>query len=192
MNKTIAVICCVLAIGCGTAASWMHVKSVLSQVLLAQAWQSTVGKGEVKRAWPWADTWPVAQLTVPKSGQSLVVLEGVSGEAMAFGPGRVSSSSKTASAGTYVVGGHRDSHLQFLQHVGAGETLELETADGAMTRFRVSEQFVVNADLGPLNLPVNLHALVLITCYPFNALQTGGPLRYVVVAVPEESLQQGI
>jgi len=105
---------------------------------------------------------------------------------MAFGPGRVPTSSKTAADGTYVVGGHRDSHLQFLQHVSNGEVMELFTADGAKTRFRVTEQFVANADSGPLHLPADLHALVLVTCYPFNALQTGGPLRYVVVAVPDE------
>ncbi len=27
-------------------------------------------------------------------------------------------------------------------------------------------------------------ALLLVTCYPFDALQAGGPLRYVVTAVP--------
>lgn len=192
MNKLIAAICFTVAIGSGTAAFWIHIKSVIGQVLLAQAWQNTVATGGIKRAWPWADTWPVAQLVLPDSNQSLIVLEGVSGEAMAFGPGRVPESSATAAAGTYVIGGHRDSHLKFLQHVGIGDSLALQTADGAKTDYKVSEWFIANAESGPLNLPKDLHALVLITCYPFHALQTGGPLRYVVIAVPEGPLESTI
>lgn len=176
----------VLALATGIASFWLHMKSALGQVLLASAWESAVETQQIRRAWPWADTWPVAHLSVPASNQSLVVLDGVSGEAMAFGPGRVTTSSSTASSGTFIVGGHRDSHLKFLQDVSTGQVMDLQTADGEKTRFRVAEQFIANADDGPLNLPANLHALVLVTCYPFNALQTGGPLRYVVVALPEE------
>ena len=158
-------------------------------MLLTRAWQQSLDTGEIQRAWPWADTWPVARIYMPESGQSLVVLEGVSGEAMAFGPGHVAASSITAAQGTFVVGGHRDSHLQFLQHTKNGDVFELQTLDGTNTRYQVSEQFVANSDDGPLTLPAELHALVLITCYPFNALQTGGPLRYVVVAVPAQKRQ---
>ena len=192
MNKFIACVCFILALVTGSAAFWMHMKSIVGQVLLSQAWQNTLESGKSHRAWPWADTWPVAELELPKTEKSWVILEGVSGEAMAFGPGRVSSSSMTASAGTYVIGGHRDSHLNFLEHIAIGETLRLHTADGAKTRYRISELFIADSDLGPLNLPKNMHALVLITCYPFNALQTGGPLRYVVIAVPEEEINLSV
>lgn len=185
MKKLVALACLVLALLCASLASWMQLKSMVGQVLLSRAWQNALDTGEVKRAWPWADTWPVALLHIPQSGQSLVVLEGVSGEAMAFGPGRVTSSSITAAQGAFVVGGHRDSHLQFLQDAKNGDVFDLQTADGALTRYRVSDQFVASVNDGPLSLSAELHALILITCYPFNALQTGGPLRYVVVAIPD-------
>lgn len=187
MKHIIACSCLVLALVSGGSAFWMQLKSTLGQVLLNNAWQTALSTGDIKRAWPWADTWPVARLDVPAAKQSLVVLEGVSGEAMAFGPGRVPLSSSSAKSGTFIVGGHRDSHLQFLEHIKTGDVMELETSDGAKTRYKVTDSFVANAEEGPLSLPKELHALVLITCYPFNALQTGGPLRYVVVALPDNA-----
>lgn len=171
---------------------WLHVKANLGQLLLENAWQHTLQTQQVHKAWSWADTWPVAKLTVPSSGQSpsqsLIVLEGTSGEAMAFGPGRVSGLSRTARQGVFAIGGHRDSHLQFLEHIEIGTKLHLQTPDGAEQLFEVSESFVADSASDDLLIAKNQHALVLITCYPFNALQTGGSKRYVVIATPDISM----
>lgn len=163
---------------------YMQSKSILGQVLLERAWQEAITTGQSTKAWPWADTWPVAKLHVQGTEHSLVVLEGVSGEAMAFGPGRISGSSNTAASGTYAVGGHRDSHLAFLEHIETNDVLNLHTIDGKSSSYHVVDHFVANKDDDTLAVSPDLHALILITCYPFSALQTGGPLRYVVVAQP--------
>jgi len=184
MHRFIVVICLTIAVLSGSGAFWMKAKSVLGQHLLDQAWNNTSRTGEVHKAWPWADTWPVARLTVAQTNQSLVVLEGTSGEAMAFGPGRVAESSLTAKQGSFAIAGHRDSHMSFLQDVQKGDVFVLESMDSEKTEYTVVEQHILNSETQPLSVPQHLHALVLITCYPFNALQTGGPLRYVVIAQP--------
>jgi sortase A len=68
---------------------YSKVKAQVAQVLLERAWMRTrAGEAEAK-PWPWADTWPVARITVPRIGKSAVVLAGASGEAMAFAPGHM-------------------------------------------------------------------------------------------------------
>jgi len=184
MHRLIIVACLAIAVLSGSSAFWMKAKSAVGQHLLNQAWNQASRTGTAHKAWPWADTWPVARLTVAKTNKSLVVLEGTSGEAMAFGPGRVSESSLTANKGSFAVAGHRDSHMSFLQDVQIGDVFILESLDSAKTGYTVLEQHIINAETQPFSVPQDLHALVLITCYPFNALQTGGPLRYVVIAQP--------
>jgi len=102
---------------------YMQSKSILGQILLERAWQQALTSGQSTKAWPWADTWPVAKLVAQSSDQSLVVLEGVSGEAMAFGPGRIPGSSNTASTGNYAIGGHRDSHMAFLEKLNIDDVV---------------------------------------------------------------------
>ena len=67
---------------------WIFTKAVVAQELLELAWDRA-RKGESRpRPWPWADIWPAARLEAPRLGISRIVLEGASGSALAFGPGR--------------------------------------------------------------------------------------------------------
>ena len=51
----------------------INAKAARVQVLLEDAWERT-RKGEAKvRPWPWADTWPVARLRVPRLDVSVIV-----------------------------------------------------------------------------------------------------------------------
>lgn len=189
---------------------WIPAKAVLGQVLLERAWQGTLAgpPGEVHRPWPWADTAPVARLALPEHGHSWVVLEGVSGEALAWGPGWMRSSAppgqagptvrpavrptaRPAVVGPTVLAGHRDTHFRVLQHLRPGDPVELETSAG-LRRYRVTTAGVVDsADpaavarvlAGEVGAGAAPAGLVLVTCYPFEALDPGGPLRWVVMAV---------
>lgn len=184
LNKLVCFIAFSLSITFAASSAWLTVKGAIGQVLLEKAFNRSVNTGINVKAWPWADTWPVAKLTVRSNGRSHIVLEGITGEAMAFGPGRVPSSSDTATQGTFVVGGHRDSHLSFLKNVKHNEVFEITTVDGQTQTFQVKKRFVADSKQDNLMIRRESHSLVLITCYPFNALQTGGSLRYVVVASP--------
>jgi sortase A len=160
--------------------SYIHAKAWLAQALMGRAWARTLdGEREVK-PWPWADTWPVARLLVPRHDVDLFVLAGANGRTIAFGPGHVFGTPRPGETGNSVIGGHRDTHLAFLRDLEAGAEIMVERPDGARRRYRVDETRVLDKrdvwvleNEGPTRL-------TLITCYPFDALQAGGPLRYVV------------
>ena len=135
--------------------------------------------------WPWADTWPVARLTVPSKYVDLIVLNGAYGRTLAFGPGYLESSAIPGSRGTTILTGHRDTHFRFLQRLKAGDEILLTTKDRQLHRYRVSSATVVDVNRGSIRQDTEGHQLALVTCYPFDAISPGGPLRYVVMAEEE-------
>lgn len=168
-----------------TGAGIIKAKAWLAPLLIEKAWvQSSSSGGAPVRPWPWADTWPVARLQVPVSGIDLLILAGDTGNALAFGPGHTSVSSLPGERGTVVISGHRDTHFAFLQDLKPGTTLRLQSANGISRTYRVNTSAVVDADRQRLKVAAPEDRLLLVTCYPFSALQAGGPLRYVVSAIP--------
>lgn len=166
-------------LGCG---AWIHVKARLAQHLLQRAWARTLAGERDVKPWPWADTWPVARLTAPAHGVDLIVLADASGRTLAFGPGHAAGSAIPGAAGTTIVTGHRDTHFAFLARVRAGDALVLDVPGRAPAVFRVRETTVVDARTAVVAGDDGVSALVLLTCYPFDAVTAGGPLRYVVTA----------
>ncbi len=160
---------------------WIKVKAVLAQLLLQRAWAETIAVGDVVKPWPWADTWPIARLHVERLGTDYIVLEGESGEVLAFGPGHVEKSSQPLSGGNCILVGHRDTSFRFLQYLQKGDVLKVEDAKGRTGQYHVTSTQVV--DFHNLYLEKTQKPwLTLITCYPFESLNPGGSLRYVVFA----------
>ncbi len=157
---------------------WIRAKAVLAQVLLQQAWEETLRTGENTKPWPWADTWPVARLRMDRLNIDLIVLEGESGEVLAFGPGHLPASTFS---GNCVLAGHRDTSFSFLQYLIRGDVLHLQTVDGNLHTYRVSAMSTEKAEMLYLQNTED-GMLTLITCYPFGALIPGTDLRYVVFA----------
>src|SRR5256885_5874975 len=87
--------------------AWIQAKAWLAQSLIAHAWARTLSGERQAKPWPWADTWPVARLTVPRLGIERYVLAGADGAAMAFGPGHVSGTPLPGEAGNSVIAGPR-------------------------------------------------------------------------------------
>ena len=162
--------------------AWIQAKAWLAQELIAHAWSRTLkGEREVK-PWPWADTWPVARLSVPEVGIERYVLAGANGSVIAFGPGHLSGTPVPGESGNSVIGGHRDTHLAFLRHVKPGDVLLVERADGRQVAYRVLDASVLDKRDVWVAKQEGPNRLTLVTCYPFDALRTGGPQRYVVFA----------
>ena len=166
---------------------YMHAKAWLAQALIEQAWQHNQEQGRASaRPWAWADTTAVARITFVEQARSMVVLEGDAGRVLAFGPGHRSSTVLPGGAGNSVVSGHRDTHFRILEQVSAGQRIEVERLDGRSRTYRVSGARVVDArDLG-IVVDRGRDELTLVTCWPFDAVAPGGPLRYVVSALAED------
>jgi sortase A len=157
---------------------WIQAKAQLAQWLLQRAWQESRQHKAPVKPWPWADTWPVARLSVASLDVDLLVLNGDQGSSLAFGPGLV----RSADAHLTIISGHRDTHFTFLAKLHRGHELALETRTGRQ-QYRVIATAVVDSRHTRIGT-VDDERLVLVTCYPFDHWQAGGPLRYVVEAEP--------
>ena len=164
--------------------SWIHIKAQVAQWLLQDAWQQTQLDGQVHKPWKWADHWPVARLSVPDLHISQIVLQGDSGNVLAFAPGHNSRSAAPGDSGGVVISGHRDTHFSFLEKLKQGQRVIVETPAGTY-QYRVTHSQVVDARQTRIDVTAASNQLLLVTCYPFDAPLAGGPLRYVVTAIPE-------
>jgi sortase A len=161
---------------------YLYAKAELGQALLHRAWSTMQTSGAPAKPWPWADTHPIARLVAPAQDVDLLVLSGASGRTLAWGPGHLDGSAPPGAAGNAVLSAHRDTHFRFLARVAVGDTLIVERADGARVTYRVREIAIVDAHTLAIPRDTLAPTLTLLTCYPFDALVPGGPLRYIVTA----------
>lgn len=180
---------CVLAVVCFTAAVfsldalWIPAKAELAQHLLERAWLRTLAGESDAKPWPWADTRAIAILEVPRLGLREIVLEGSSGRNLAFGPTLVNTSQLEHSSDR-ILSGHRDTHFSFLKELKTGDLLRLRTTT-EIRDYRVSWQEAIDSRQQQLVIDDSVERLTLLTCYPFDTTTAGGPLRWVVTALPE-------
>lgn len=161
--------------------AWIHAKAMLAQVLLERAFSETVATGRDTKPWPWADTWPVARIAVPRIGAKAIVLNGSSGQALAFGPGHVEHTPDAGERGVAVYAAHRDTHFRFLKDVKIGDEIDVTRRDGQLFRYRVTHTSVVRDDAPGIDPLADGRRIILSTCWPLDAV-TPGPLRYLVHA----------
>tara|TARA_R110000787_G_scaffold78883_1_gene172243 strand:+ start:2939 stop:3520 length:582 start_codon:yes stop_codon:yes gene_type:complete len=165
---------------------WLKAKAELSQVLLDDAWQRTLAGKADTRPWPWADITPAARLTLPRLKASTIVLNGTSGQALAFGPGLMHGSAAPGQPGLTLLAGHRDSHFDFLQFARLGDAITLTGPDGTSHTYRLTETRIVDATASTLTPGgTGTPTLALTTCYPFGGL-TPTNQRYVALATLDE------
>lgn len=163
---------------------YMPAKAALAQILLERAWARAEHGEANAKPWPWADMSPLAQIEIPRLHARSIVLEGASGQAMAFGPGHMPNTPAIGARGTAIVAAHRDTQFAMLKDVRAGDLVTAETRDRKRTTFRVVSMAVVSANasgLDPADPGPTGARLALVTCYPFDGV-LHSPLRYVVLA----------
>lgn len=178
------VVACLLCLGFWQLGhgSYIPAKAWLAQELMQRAWLRSADSRDRETPWPWADTWPVARLSAMAGKVELIVLAGGSGRTLAFGPGHLSASVLPGEIGNSVIAGHRDTHFSFLRDVKVGEPLYVENIGGGKHLYEITGIDVVDSRHGSLLLDTDEAILSLVTCYPFEQREAGGPLRYVVTA----------
>lgn len=164
-------------------AGWIQGKAIVAQQLLKHAWYESLHDKNTAthKPWPWSDSWPVAKLIVPQHNIEQIVLAGDSGSSLAFAPGYSLASSLPNSQGTTVISAHRDTHFSFLKNIKRNDMIYLQTRDKTVA-YKVYDFQIVNSKNFMLSVYSDNSTLVLVTCYPFDAITSGGPLRYLVFA----------
>ena len=162
-------------------ASWMPTKAWLSQELISYSWQKSIIDSNKVKPWPWADTYPLAELTFKRLNKSVVVLNGADPTTLAFSPGAVSPFNQTNENTPFVVAGHRDSHFNFLKDIIMNDVISLTDKQGQSQLYQVEAIEIVDATSGQLPLASDDPKLVLITCYPFDNASDNNE-RYIITA----------
>jgi len=157
-------------------------KAIVAQLLLEHAWNIAKAGGTRNKPWPWADTWPIARLTVPRLNIDLIVLAGDSGRTLAFGPGHNFASSTPGKKGNSLISAHRDTHFKFLQYLQPGDNIFIETAQSENTLYKVTSSKVVDMDNARFIDDQSSAYVHLVTCYPFDSIIPGGSQRLIVSA----------
>jgi sortase A len=166
----------VMALGlmlCGQGL-WIPAKAALAQVLLERAFERSLATGRPVKPWPWADTWPVARISFPRLHRQVIVLDGASGQALAFGPGHMAGTPDAGDQGVAVYAAHRDTHFALLSQIKTGDEIQVDGIDGRRVGFRVVAAQVVAWDAAGLDPHAPGRALALATCWPLAA-KTHGP-----------------
>ena len=182
--KVTAVAVFAAGVACLAAGAWIPVKAWAAQVLIDAAWRREHTLSQRTAPWPWADTQPVAKLTVGEgsAASTFIVLEGSSGRNLAFGPVHDAASVAPGALGNSVIEGHRDTHFKVLRTAKSGDRVSVEALDGGRSLFVVTDVRIVDSRRTRIVLDSNRALLTLVTCYPFDAINPGGPLRWVVTA----------
>jgi sortase A len=164
------------------AAFKIEIKARLAQVLLQHAWHKTIKTGEDQRPWKSFDGVPILRLTIPSHEVDQIVLAGTSGQALAFGPAFHKESVLPGEGGTTVLSSHRDSHGVYIRQLQKGDAIRLQDRSRKWHSYTVEDFATLNVKTDTISAADAGETLLIVTCYPFNALASGTPLRYVVSA----------
>lgn len=170
---------CCAGVAIAAQGAWIPAKAAVAQLLLDRAFEQSLALKAPAKPWPWADTAPVARVSVPRLGVSDVVLSGGSGQAMAFGPSRLRQA--TGDRPVTVLAAHRDTHFAFVRDLRDGDEIVLQQVDGTAARYRVTGFQTVRWDRFAVPRDPMRPLLALTTCYPFGASERG-PWRRVAWA----------
>ncbi|MFK7814929.1 MAG: class GN sortase [Gammaproteobacteria bacterium] len=163
--------------------SYIYAKAQFAQYLLNNAWLKTLQNNKNVKPWKWADTHPVANILFKNGNINYIVLAGGTGRTIAFGPGHISSTPLPGNGGNSVIVGHRDTHFAVLESLTLGDEIHVQTVNKQIN-YKIFNTMIVDHSQSDVMRDQNSELLTLITCYPFNSIHSGGPLRYVIQAMP--------
>jgi sortase A len=163
---------------------YLKAKAKYAQYLIGDAWQHYAETGEPKKPWPWADTFPIGELTM--QNESHYILAGASGRNLAFGPSHLDNTANLGSNGNAAIAGHRDTHFEQLKSANIGDLVYLSSRqenEVVKQVYQVKNIKIVEQDNISVLEETNESTITLITCYPFDSVEPNPSQRYIVKAV---------
>ncbi|MEN9849831.1 MAG: hypothetical protein RL368_2571 [Pseudomonadota bacterium] len=148
--------------------------------LLHTAWVRTQASGRQVKPWPWANTYPLARLSIPQLNFERVILARASEGVSSYALGHLDSSAIPGELGNSILSVHPDTDLRILQNLHVGDLLVLESLRSGLWRYKVSDIQVVEKSNMQLLTPIMNRRLTLISCY--SCTSERDLWRYVIVA----------
>ena len=161
----------------------IELKAQVAQILLGHAWKNTLETGREQRPWSSFDGSPIFRLTIPKYKVDQIVLKGTSGQSLAFGPAFHEDTSLPGEKGATIISSHRDSHGIYIKNIKLGDIIKMQDRYKKWHTYTVEDLFIIDVDKENIALNHYDDRLMIVTCYPFNAIRSGTPFRYIVSAM---------
>lgn len=159
---------------------YMDAKAIAAQYLIKNAWEKSIETKIFYKPWPWADTKTVLKMHIPKLKKDIYILENSSGHSLAFGPGHSAESFMPGNNGTVLISAHRDTHFEFLKDMNLNDEIVLYDISSQEHRYRITNTKIIDTKTDNIGIYKGNEKLILITCWPFDSLESGGSKRYVV------------
>tara|TARA_B110000196_G_C21030685_1_gene607436 strand:- start:278 stop:856 length:579 start_codon:yes stop_codon:yes gene_type:complete len=160
----------------------IEIKAKIGQILLFSAWHKTIRTGMNHQPWPSFDGFPIMRLEIAQHDIDQIVLKGTSGQALAFGPSFHEESFLPHEKKITIISSHRDSHGIFIKKLQLGEIIKIQDTNNQWHTYTIDDFFIINIQKEKITMDRNEDRLFLITCYPFNTINSGTPMRYIVSA----------
>ena len=122
------------------------------------------------------------RLTIPNYEVDQIILKGTSGQSLAFGPSFHEESQLPGNGGTTVLSSHRDSHGIYIKKLQIGDIIKLQDRYKQWHTYQIDDFSIIDVSKYSTLTLNTKYNLLIITCYPFNAIRSRTPLRYVVSA----------
>jgi sortase A len=135
---------------------------------------------DYERSLPEHSDQPEAVLRIDKIHLVVPVLNGTDDLTLNRGVGRIIGTAHVGAPGNLGIAGHRDGFFRGLKDLNVGDTVQLETKEGAQVYAIDWVKIVTPDDVGVLK-STGAPSLTLVTCYPFYFIGSA-PQRYVVHA----------
>jgi len=136
--------------------------------------------GDVSSRPPIAEGTVLARLEIPSLKINTTVLEGTDDVTLRKGSGHIEDTPLPGEKGNVGIAGHRDTVFRPLQHVKAGDALNVRTADHVY-RYAIRQTLIVDPQDVYVLARTERPTLTLVTCYPFRYIGHA-PKRFVVKA----------
>jgi sortase A len=127
---------------------------------------------------------PLGILTISSVELVAPIFDGTAELTLNRGIGRIEGTASVGAPGNLGLAAHRDGFFRALKDVKVGDTVSVESLQGA-TRYRVTELLVVEPTDVYVLAPTDAATLTLVTCYPFYFIGDA-PQRYIVKGVVED------
>ena len=161
----------------------IELKARVAQILLQYSWHKTLTTGKNYQPWPSFDGTSILLLEIPNHNISQIVLKGnLSGQSLAFGPSFDENSFLPHEQKVTIISAHRDTHAVYIKKLKLGEEIRLQDQHKNWYSYTIDEFFIINVNEEQITMENDSQHLLLVTCFPFDALRSGTPYRYVVSA----------
>ena len=161
----------------------IELKARVAQILLQYSWHKTLTTGKNYQPWPSFDGTSILLLEIPNHNISQIVLKGnLSGQSLAFGPSFDENSFLPHEQKVTIISSHRDSHGVYIKKLKLGEEIRLQDQHKNWYSYTIDEFFIINVNEEQIAMENDSQRLLLVTCFPFDAIRSGTPYRYVVSA----------